>query len=227
MFFRYMPEGWIHAVYSLDPCVSVNFWWNQPTAVSFNDAMEIDLSMPDFDEERLRDTKVAPIPIPSGVVLAQRFDNRENEFRFEFGDQSGVAIACQVCSSNQHEYNKCPYLGHYKYRRISGQSCDYNQYELVTQQQEAPLPLMLKPIGFGAPSENDFTPVDKPALALPPGLTLAKEFRDWGGIFMPKEKPCLACNAPDHAFDVCPYLGHYKHAMISGQVSNYEFYTLK
>ncbi len=326
-----MPEGWIHAVYSIDTCASVNFWWNQP-AVNLNEDFKMEIvNETDFGldaYDKFRSTNVAPVPVPPGIVLAKSFDTRDNEGRF-FGE--GTKVPCQACTSKEHEYDKCPYLGHYRYKRISGQSCDYSQYELIETQAAPSLATMdlsdifsnmkdykpinkpLVPIPQGITLANNFnnrdnvmksqsnvqwehidcqacgskthelggcpylgyyetnhimgqacdysgyrlkkpldqptpqlleaplqlvpsidllspegyTPVNRLTPIIPPGLVLAKEFRNTSGFMSQPKTPCQACNAEDHAFDKCPYLGYYKHKTVCGQVCNYEHYILK
>lgn len=223
-----MPEGWIHAVYSMDASASVNFWWNQPQEPLL--LMEVDI----YDE--IRRPKIAPIPIPFGVVLTKRFSTMEND-RLFFRDENSPIIPCQACSSKTHEYDKCPYLGHYQYERISGQSCDYSMYELVDP--TPVLPSELTPINSSFDSFDPFAstkkyrPINKPLVPLPEGVTLANKFNNRDNVMksqsnvMTEHIDCQACGSKTHELGDCPYLGYYETIHVMGQACDYAGYQLR
>jgi len=223
-----MPEGWIHAVYSIDVCASVNFWWNQPKAVDF-DLMDIasDFGFPDA-YTTFRRPNVPPHPVPLGVVLAKKFDTRENEIQRDifFKKSTKVKIPCQACSIKDHEYHKCPYLGNYQYKRISGQSCDYDQYELV----EVPAQVTLSDIFVDTKTYN---PLKQPLVPIPEGVTLAQQFDDRNNVMksqsnmMKDHIDCQACGSKVHELRECPYLGYYESIFIVGQACDYHGFRLR
>lgn len=230
-----MPEGWIHAVYSLDASASVNFWWNQPTAV---DPMIVESPLEmDFGGEgpydTYRATNIAPIAIPPGVTLAKKFDTRDNEIGGWFRDENQPKIPCQACTSNQHEYDKCPYLGHYRYKRISGQSCDYSHYELLETQVAAPTLASFNTNTDIFAEYKAHKPVNKPLVPIPEGITLAEKFNNRDNVMksqshmMKEHIDCQACSSRTHELRDCPYLGYYESIRVSGQACDYTGYRLQ
>jgi ribosomal protein L32 len=142
---RFLPEGWIHAVYSLEASVSVNFWWNPIQQTETKDAAEktdsakvtISPSKPKrafphhFGYEPV---EKEVIEVPDNIKLAKKFVTLENARRRRFGGlavkKDDKVIPCQACGNRKHEYNMCPYLGHYEVHRIIGQMCCWENYKL-------------------------------------------------------------------------------------------------
>jgi hypothetical protein len=127
----------------------VNFWWNPIQQTETKDAAE----KTDGAKISLK-TKMVPmsslhgyvavekevIEVPDNIKLAKKFVTLENARRRRFGGlavkKDDKVIPCQACGNKEHEYNMCPYLGHYEWQTICGQTCNYEEYRLKKQGKE-------------------------------------------------------------------------------------------